>query len=509
VAGAMVVSMVLVAYTASDDDAGAVARRVPNPIVTAATGGHGQAVGGLREDVTQFGYQETEYLFDGTAKTYPPAVLPPAPYRSRMIVWTPINPSRFNGTTVVEWAEVSDFGQFELTVELNYEAPMLEQQGFAFVLVSAEKRGVCDTDANGCVSSSLKAVDPERYGSLEHPGDAYSFDIFSQALQAIKHPAGLAPLGKLQTHTVIVEGFQRSVDKYFPIGAPVSTSPPSPFSIYGPLNDYLANGADDDARVADAFLIDAAAPAVEPVHYRVPTLHHLDESAIRRTPTPDSPNHVTWEITGAPHADRWSGGHIDIPSSDPPASKLTREEELARRDKLDDFGQEPDPTGAICAPGPRTGTMFPRRFTLNAAVVALRNWARTGERAPAAPRVERVGPVPDSPTKKLSRDLDGNAIGGLRSPIIQVPVATYNGEFCISAGTMTALPPERLTQLYPTHKGYVRQVLAATNEAVAKRFLVCQDAETIMRKASASTIGGPDTYTATPKCTQRSDRVGD
>ena len=185
-----------------------------------ATGGHGQAAGGLRDDVTQFGYQEKEYFFDGTAKTYPPAALPPAPYRSRMIVWTPMDPSRFNGTTVVEWAEVSDFGQFELTVELNYESPMLEKQGFAFVLVSAEKRGVCDQSSNGCTATSLKGADPERYGSLEHPGDAYSFDIFSQALQAIKHPTGLAPLGKLQTHTVIAEGFQRSVDKYFPVGAP-------------------------------------------------------------------------------------------------------------------------------------------------------------------------------------------------------------------------------------------------------------------------------------------------
>ena len=143
----MVVSIVLVAYRSGDDDAGAVASRVPNPIVTAATGGHGQAAGGLRYDVTQFGYQEKEYFFDGTAKTYPPVGLPPAPYRSRMIVWTPTDPSRFNGTTVVEWAEVSDFGQFELTVELNYQAPMLEQQGFAFVLVSAEEGGVCDRSA--------------------------------------------------------------------------------------------------------------------------------------------------------------------------------------------------------------------------------------------------------------------------------------------------------------------------------------------------------------------------
>jgi hypothetical protein len=288
------------------------------------------------------------------------------------------------------------------------------------------------------------------------------------------------------------------------VGAPDPSAPStSPFSIYGPLNDYLANGADDDARVADAFLIDGAAPKLEPARYRVPTLHYLDESAIRRTPTPDRRNHVTWEVTGAPHADRWSGGHINLPSSEPPP-KRTRAEELAHRDTFDNFGQQPDPGAATCAPGPRTGSVFPRRFSLDAALVALRSWIRTGSRAPAAPRIERVATVPDSPTNKLSRDADGNAIGGLRSPVIEVAAATYDGEACIEAGTTISLSPARLAALYPTHRSYVRQMLGATNKAVAARFLVCQDAETIMRKASASTIGGPDTASAAPRCAERS-----
>src|SRR5262249_54036262 len=120
---AMVVSVVLTP-SAWADDAGRHAGRthVPNPTVTPAAGGHGEAAGGLRYDVTQFGYQEKEYYFEGTARTYPPSPLPPAPYRSRMIVWTPTDPSHFNGTTVVEWAEVSDFGRFELTVEINYQS---------------------------------------------------------------------------------------------------------------------------------------------------------------------------------------------------------------------------------------------------------------------------------------------------------------------------------------------------------------------------------------------------
>jgi hypothetical protein len=476
---------------------------VPNPTVTAATGGLGQASGGVRYDVTQFGYQEHEYFFAGTAQTYPPAAAARAPYRSRMIAWTPTDPARFNGTTIVEWAEVSDFGQFELTVELNYQSPMLESSGYAFVLVSAEEGGVCDRSATGCTPTSLQGADPARYGSLDHPGDAYSFDIFSQAMQAIKYPRGIAPLGKLKTRILIAEGFQNSADKWFPNGAP-DTLASGPLGIYGPLNAYLANGADDDARLADAFLIDAAAPKTEPARYRVPTLHHLDESAIRRAPVNDRPNHVTWEVAGAPHTDRWGGGHISLPSNNPPP-KRTRAEELARRDKLDDYGQLPDPGAATCAPGPSTGNLFPRRFTLNAALLALRQWARTGDPAPSAPRIERLGPIPDSPTKKLNRDLDGNAIGGLRAPIIQVPVATYNGEACVSAGTTIPLPSARLAQLYPTHESYVLQLLAATNDAVASRFLLCDDAATIMRKASASTIGGTDAFTAPPPCATGSD----
>ena len=480
--------------TTVDDDG-----NIPIPTISEATGGAGRPIGGMRYDVTEFGYQEHEYFFEGTAKTYPPTDVPPAAYRSRMIVWTPADSTRFNGTTVVEWAHVSDYGQFELTVDLNAQAPMLEQQGFAFALVSAEEGGVCDQSVTGCTDTSLKGADPQRYGSLDHPGDPYSFAIFNQALQALKRPTGIAPLGELETRFIIVEGFQPSIDKWFTQGAPASAAAASPFGINGPLNAYLANGADTDARLADAFLIDAAAPASEPERYRVPTLHHLDESAIRREPSRDTANHVTWEIVGAPHADRWASDHIRLPSSTPPPH-LTRPEEEARRDAFDDFGQTTTAGGEICAPGRATGSAFPRRFTLNAALVSLHEWLNTGQKAPSAQRIERTRATPDSPTRKLSRGQDGNAVGGLRSPVVDVPFATYNGEACVSAGTMVSLSSERLAQLFSSHEDYVNELLAATNNAVADRVLVCQDAETIMRKASEAAIGGADSYSAAPDC---------
>lgn len=115
---------------------------------------------------------------------------------------------------------MSDAGEFELTVELQDQSSMLIEDGYAFVLVSAEPRGVCNPTPDRCPSTSLSGADPGRYGTLRHPGDAYSFDIFNHALQAIRFPSRVAPLGGLETRYLIAEGFQRSIDKYFPHGTP-------------------------------------------------------------------------------------------------------------------------------------------------------------------------------------------------------------------------------------------------------------------------------------------------
>ncbi|MBL8774991.1 MAG: hypothetical protein JNK12_03630 [Acidimicrobiales bacterium] len=474
--------------------------RVPDPSVAPLSEGRGRAVGGLRFDVGAFGYEEGEFSFGGRARAIAAAGLPPAPYRSRMIVWTPRDPREFNGTTVVEWAQVSDVGDFELTVETNDEAAMLMEDGYAFAVVSAEQRGVCAPTADGCPGTSLVGADPERYGALRHPGDAYAFDIFDQAIEAIRFPTGVAPLGGLDTRLVIAQGFQRSVAKYFPHGTPDPPPADAPLGVHGPLNAYLASGSDDDARLVDAFLVDGAAPAGQPEGYRVPTLHHLDESAIEAEPTPDGPNHVTWEVVGAPHADRWSVDHVELPGPGPLAPRLSLPEEQARRARFDDFGVTEDPAGAVCAPGTARGTRFPRRYSLTAALAALRTWLETGVPAPAAPRVERADPLPDDAAQTLARDRDGTARGGLRLPIVTVPSSAYDGEACISSGTSALLPASRLASLYPSHRDYVRRLATATDRAVADGFLRCPDAEDILQVASASDVGGDDRFETAPAC---------
>ena len=58
-------------------------------------------------------------------------------------------------------------------------------------------------------TSGLKNIDPERYGTLVHPGDAYAFDIYSQVGRAIaERPAEV--LGGLVADQVIAVGESQS-----------------------------------------------------------------------------------------------------------------------------------------------------------------------------------------------------------------------------------------------------------------------------------------------------------
>src|SRR5207302_1741991 len=55
--------------------------------------------------------------------------------------------------------------------------------------VDAQLVGIC------CGPMSLKGWDPKRYAALVHPGDELAYDIFSQAIRALRHPSEhLAPV---------------------------------------------------------------------------------------------------------------------------------------------------------------------------------------------------------------------------------------------------------------------------------------------------------------------------
>ena len=153
------------------------------------------------------GYVEEELLVSGTATSFDAVDTPDdgewtvalgdeADYATRVIVRRP-PPERFSGTVIVEWFNVS---AIEASPDWAYLSEEIGREGHAYVGVSAQAQGVnggdtlleVDVDAEAAAdagastdTSGLRNIDPARYGTLDHPGDEYAFDIYSQVGRAI------------------------------------------------------------------------------------------------------------------------------------------------------------------------------------------------------------------------------------------------------------------------------------------------------------------------------------
>ena len=121
------------------------------------------------------GWIEQEFFFEGTAKTVDEKSRT-TPYKSRILVRRPTDPRAFNGTVIVDWNNVT----LAFDKDVSW-APMHRTIMNAGSSTCRSPRSVLSIEVSPI---ALKQYDPVRYGSLSHPGDDYSFDIFSQAAQA-------------------------------------------------------------------------------------------------------------------------------------------------------------------------------------------------------------------------------------------------------------------------------------------------------------------------------------
>ena len=215
--GAMACAVVLawvvpaVAAQASAATAAMASPSAANPAVAGpVTGGNGAIVlQGTSFPLSDVGYTQSEYFLSGTASSYAPmstlgsngkwqvAPATTASYTTRIVVDRPANAADFNGSVVVEW--LNDTAGFDIAAEWLYGHNELIRDGFAWVGVSAQAAGV----------AADRAADPVRYAALSHPGDSYSYDIFSQAGRAVRASAAKI-LGGLRPHRVLAEGESQS-----------------------------------------------------------------------------------------------------------------------------------------------------------------------------------------------------------------------------------------------------------------------------------------------------------
>jgi len=439
-------------------------------------GGLGKPFTATAADLAASGYSEKEFFFEGAATSYelqgemsPDGKWslkegPKAAFKSRLLVRRPKDASKFNGTVVVEWLNVS--GGADGDPGFMYNADEILREGYAYVGVSAQAVGVVGGGLSlGAAGGAkpLKQADPERYGTLNHPGDGYSFDIYGQAGKILRDGAPQNVLEGLKPERLIAYGESQSamrmvsyVNGVHPLGKVYDgyfihsrSAGGVPFGASGGLS--LGGFGGGVAKIRDD--IDAK---VFQFQTETDVTGMLGFLAARQ---PDTDKLRTWEVAGTAHADQY----------------------------LTDFNAKLASEGAVNCPGANNG---PQPFVIRAALHALNQWLVDG----TAPAHGEVLATNDNNTPKT--DEHGNTQGGVRSPAVDVPISTLSGApaagsgdfWCFLFGSTTPFSADKLKALYPTHDDYVKKVEAAARKSREAGFLLEPEEKLIVEQAKAAPI---------------------
>ncbi|MGI9600277.1 MAG: alpha/beta hydrolase domain-containing protein [Acidimicrobiales bacterium] len=426
-------------------------------------------------DVADVDYQRSEFFLVETAKSYSSADPLSAdgrwtvtadeleePFWTRLVVHRPVDPADFDGTVVVEWLNVT--AGADLPNDWVTAHNRMIREGHAWVGVSAQAVGV----------NAVKANDPTRYGHLFHPGDSYSYDIFSQAGQAIRDVPKI--LGNdLDVEVLLATGESQSASR-------LVTYVNAVHPIDGIYDGYMIHSRGSGGSSLRQDPLDPIAtprPGLLRDDLDVPVMVVQSEDDVIRSNLgirqPDTPLYRSWEMAGTAHADSYTinAGYRDIGDGSGTAEM---------------FDYLIDPQDAGCTKPVNAG---PHWLILQAAFAGLEHWVRSGVAPPVGPPLDTESTDPTV----LARDQWGNALGGIRSPHVEVPIATIDGlnsgfSFCRLFGSTTPLSAAQLAALYPTHDDFVTAWTASLDATIAAGFILPEDRADLVAAAEASTIGG-------------------
>ena len=437
----------------------------------------------------QVGYVEEEFLFSGLANVYDwpapgSAVVRTAnaPYTTRLLVRRPANRARFSGTVIVEMLNPSNL--FDLNIGWAVSHAQFVRNGDAWVGITAKPVAVASLKAFNPAryaalswANPLEANDPENCDTVARDSDRATenglvWDIHRQVGQWLRgrgfnNPftygasSGAHPVERLYAWGYSQTGgyLYTYVNAIHPLDVKQLGKPL--FDAYliavasgpSPINQCVAPiPAGDPRRV----IKDVGVPVV-----RVMSQSDYLPSVGARLPDSDTAPHLTrnYEIAGSGHA---------------------TPDELAYAAASDDIvraGRAVPPMA--CNEGPRS--RFPSSVAFNAILRNLDRWVRNGT---PPPKAEQITVVDGKPVL----DRFGNVAGGVRSPFVDVPRSTWNGNstgesFCRIAGHEKPFDAARLAELYPKPGGYARAVAANVKALVAARFITEADGQSLMTEA--------------------------
>lgn len=463
------------------------------------------------------GYVEEEYFLSGAAHVYDWAnpehkaqvVAGPGKYTTRILVRRPRDPAKFSGNvelTILNASLNADFGG-------PSDWTQMAAQGDVWIGITSKP----------VTAKALQQFDPARYAALdwsnptapEHrcsqptiiPVEMIGGDsaLWSKTVMWLMATTGIAPskpetedgliwdmLGQLglllksEQRSAILPGFSKPWvymtgvsqsaiyirtwakafhDRYrTPDGKPV-------------YDGYLAIVGPALARInqcaADVPLVD---PAQKLAPLDVPFISLSSEGEMWQARTTHQPDVftpaggiVSYEVAGASHM---AG---EIPGVAPDALAFASPADMAQ--------------AGVKPPGSRSDNNYDFAWApvIRGAFHNLQLWVRQGIRPPQAPGIEITE------KQEVKRDSYGNALGGVRMPYIEVPVAQHIGFQSAGGlggikGTRQPFSPEALKKLYPDHATYVAKFSAATDRFANERWVSPEDAAAMKKAANSARV---------------------
>lgn len=406
------------------------------------------------------GYVEHEFFAAGTASAYEATSTPAdgrwtvtptttAPYQTRVIVRRPKTPAAFNGTVVLEWTNQSSG---ESIPDWAYLNPELGRAGVAYVAVTAQALAVNGgTSLLGSPVTGLRDVNPDRYGSLDHPGDQYAYDIVDQVGRALRDGTQADVLGGLDPKRVVVVGESQSAFFLTTYANTLQARNGTFDGIFvhsrsgsaASLEGLPLPGGSDASAVRVRSDLDAPVFILE----TETDLLMLGYAAARQ---PNTSRLRTWEVAGTSHADSWIVGKF---------------------------------AGILGCDSINDG---PQHLVAQAAFASFLTWVRGGP-APSTPARLKIKP---GATPRFGLDRFGNVRGGVRTPAVVAPTSVLSGigpadasTTCRLFGSSKHFSAHRLVRVHGTKAAFLSAVRASLKRAVGGGYVLRADRRGILRDA--------------------------
>jgi hypothetical protein len=444
-------------------------------------------------DLGKLGYVEEEFLVSGTANVYDWAAdgtisvkAAKAPYTTRILVRRPMNAARFSGAVILE--PLFPARRWDWSMMWGYSHDYFIEHGDAWVGVTlpGSIAGLRKFNPARYAQLAFKNSAPEVPCATARAGSAASddeeglrWDMLSQVGALLKSSAVGQPLSGFRVQALYLTTQGGDLTTY--VNAIQSRAR---LESGKPVYDgYIAKSPNNAARINQC----AAAPAPGDPRQAiknagVPVIAVAAQGEVlatygARRPDSDDPidRYRLYEVAGAGHIDK--SAYFGFPSmADQTAAGNAQ-------------GTVEWPFAAPCEPAiPLIDTPI-MGLAFNAAFANLDRWVRQGVPAPRAARLD----VKDGGTPQASivTDQFGHGVGGLRTPYIEAPAASYATNSpgpgnCREMGHKAAFDASRMATLYGNNKRYTAKVAQSVDRLAKQHWLTEGDARRVKAESSGS-----------------------